>query len=100
MISSKKSDSELRKTVNSVNYSENLNTYRKMLEFIEGRMTSIESISLEEDEYNELYLALRAARNEMTKVIRAQYAVDKVEAEGELWTALKGMRSPNDSIKV
>ena len=84
----------------NIEYSSVLDTYRKTLDFIDGKMESIEQISLEEEEYNELYLALRAARNAMLKVIRAQYEVDKKEEQNALWDDMRRLRSPSDDINI
>jgi hypothetical protein len=54
---------------------------KETLKFIDVRMGTIDQISLEDDTYNDLYLALRDARNAMMRAMRAQYDIDKKEEE-------------------
>lgn len=81
-------------------YSSDMDTYKDAVDFIDGRMKAIEQISLEDDAYNELYLALRESRNAVLKVIRAQYEVEKKEEGNILWENLKKFRRPEEELDL
>lgn len=79
-------------------YSDTIDTMKKMMAFIDVRMNTIQDVSLEDEDYNDLYLALREARNAMLKATKAQHEIDKKQESQAFWEDMKAMRRPGDDI--
>ena len=72
---------------------------KDMLGYIDHKLEVISDVSLEDDDYNELYLGLREMRGQVLKTIKTQYAIDKREAEGKFWQGMKDLRKPEQSFE-
>ena len=68
-------------------------------EIVNHKMSFIEQISLEDEDYNDLYLGLKEVSLNLKKVIRAQYRIDTRNEKAELWESMKELRDPNDDFK-
>ncbi len=56
---------------------------KRILNYVEAKIDNIEQISLEQDDYNELYLSLKEAQNGLIRTVRAQVAIEKNEARAK-----------------
>jgi len=79
-------------------YSSFVEMLKDMAGLIESRMDIIEDVSLEDEDYNDLYLSLREARNAILKATKVQYKIDKEQESKMFWEDMKRMRRPDDNI--
>ncbi len=77
-----------------------IDAMKRTIGFIDGRMDSIEQISLEDEFYNELYLSLREMRNVAMKVIKAQYIIDQRVDDDLFWDGMRKIRKPEEGADV
>lgn len=59
---------------------------------ISTRLKQIEEVSLEVDEYNELYLALKSLESVLWRAIRAEAVIEKKQEESVFWLDMKKLR--------
>ena len=64
----------------------------QMLEFLKKKMEMLRDVSLENEEYNNLYMAMKALNEDVYVVLKAQYEVDK---KSGLVSAPEAARSEN-----
>ena len=73
---------------------------KKFDEIIRVKMDFINDVSLEDEDYNELYLALREMSVQISRVFRAQYKIDNRVEEDALWDAMKKFRDPDTEFEI
>ena len=65
---------------------------------IRSRMKQIEDISLENDEYNDLYMKLRDLETAVRKVIKSEVVIDQKIEDSTFWADMRKLREDEKDL--
>jgi hypothetical protein len=73
---------------------------KKVDEVIEVKLDLINDIALVDDDFNDMYLALRDMAINIRNVIKIQHRIDNKQEEDNLWKAMMEFRDPKVQMEL
>ena len=69
-----------------------------MMAYLNRKIEFIEQVSLENKEYNDLYMAMKKVNDNILPVIKAQHAINNMKEDVIFWEEMKEFRAPSEGI--
>jgi hypothetical protein len=73
---------------------------KRVDEVIEVKLDLIDEISLIDEDFNEMYLALRRMAINIRDIIKAQYKIDSKQDSDDLWQEMIKFRDPESDLEL